>query len=285
MSRARYNSSVRTRLDIGRRGFAPQIADTVRDARLLVGWSQRELAVRAGTSHTTVWRIEAGRADSLDLLALERTLAALGIRARLDLEARHLADRRAQADGVHARLNGFSGHRLEHWGWTPASEVQVGQPSPRGWIDTLAYREADRWLLVEEVKTEIVDVGAIQRSLAFYEREAIPAARGRGWRPRGVAVLLAVLDTRAVADRIADSRDLLRLAFPTPVTATLAWLRDPALPPPRSWTLAACDPASRSRDWLRPCALESRRRPTYADYRDAAHRLLRPRCSPGGACG
>jgi hypothetical protein len=153
--------------------------------------------------------------------------------------------------------------------------VPIGDPVPRGWIDTRAFRDLDEWLLVEEVKTEILDIGAIQRSLAFYQREAMGAARRIGWRPRGVAVLLLALDTMAVASRIADSRDLLGQAFPVPAASTLSWLCDATEPPPREWTLAVCDPASRRQDWLRPSAVVSRRRPAYEDYRDAARRLLR----------
>ena len=61
-------------LDLGRRGFAPQLADVVRDARLLVGWTQRELAAKANTSQAAVWRIENALGPHLDLLLVERVL-------------------------------------------------------------------------------------------------------------------------------------------------------------------------------------------------------------------
>lgn len=265
-----------TRLALGRRGFAPQLADVVRDARRLTGLTQRDLADRAHTSQASIWRIERGIGPHLDLLVVERVLAALGILASLDLDARHLADRRRQLDGVHPRLNGYVARRLARLGWQTASEVPLGGGVPRGWIDTFAYRPSDRALLVEETKSDLPDVGALQRSLTFYEREAWAVARARGWNPRRSAVVVVVLDTAAVARRIADSRDTLARAFPTPVGQLATWLGDPAGEGPRGWTMVAADPAVRGATWLRPTLLESRRRqPAYADYADAAGRLLR----------
>jgi transcriptional regulator with XRE-family HTH domain len=262
-------------LTLGRHGFAPQIGDVVRDARQLIGWSQAQLAVRAKTSQATIWRIESAEASRLDLLVVERVLAALGIRATLDLDARHLGDRRRQLDGVHARVNGFTARCLTRLDWLVATEVRIGEVAPRGWIDTLAFRPADRSLVVEETKTELLDLGALQRTVAFYEREAPRVAQALGWAPRRVAVLVVVLDTEAVARRIADTRDAFRLAFPASVAATAAWLREPTCPPPRGWALGAADPRRRGPNWLLATALTSRRQAAYADYRDAAHRLLR----------
>ncbi len=261
-------------LVIDRRGFAPQLGAVVREARGLVGWSQRELADRARTSHTSVWRIETCRGD-LDLLVVERILAALGLRATLSIDDRALLDRRRQADGVHARLNGYVARRLGRLGWAVATEAAIGGDVPRGWIDTLAFRAADRSLLVEETKTELDDLGRIQRSVAFYEREAAAAAKRLGWTPRRVVALVVALDTAVVARRLADARDAAQLAFPASVDGTVTWLREPAATMPTGWTLAVADPARRGDPWLLPSALASRRRPTYLDYRDAAGRLLR----------
>ncbi|HYO42642.1 MAG TPA: helix-turn-helix domain-containing protein [Candidatus Limnocylindrales bacterium] len=262
------------------RGFAVSIGEVVREARLLVGWSQRELAVRAAVSQATVSRIERGACQAIDVLRIERVLTALGIRASLQLDARHLEDRRRQLDGLHAVVNGFVARRLGRQMFLTATEVGLGSTEPRGWIDLLAFRPVDRALVVEESKTDIRDLGGLQRSLAFYERESLAAARRLGWDPVRVVVLVAALDTEVVHRRLADARDLVRRAFPAPVEATAAWLGDPAQPPPRGWTLATVDPASRSGPWLRPTLLGSRRsRPAYAGYTDAVARLLR---DPGG---
>jgi transcriptional regulator with XRE-family HTH domain len=263
------------RIPLGRLGVGPQLADVVREARLLVGWSQRELADRARTSQATIWRIEAGRAKALDLALVARVLTALGIRSALDLDGRHLADRRRQQDGVHARLTGYLARRLARVGWRTATEVPIGDPVPRGWIDLLGYRPVDRSLLVEETKTQLDDLGALQRSLAFYEREATAAARRLGWEPRRSVVVAVLLDTDAVARRIRDARDLVAVAFPAPVHTLRSWIEDPASPPPCGWSIATADPAARGATWLRPIPLGVRGRPAvYVDYADAASRLL-----------
>jgi transcriptional regulator with XRE-family HTH domain len=264
-----------TRIPLGRLGVGPQLADVVREARRLVGWSQRELADRAVTSQATIWRIEAGRAKALDLGLVGRVLTALGIRSELDLEGRHLTDRRRQQDGVHARLNGYLARRLTRAGWRTATGVPIGDGAPRGWIDLLGYRPADQSLLIDETKTQLDDLGALQRSLSFYEREAMAAARRLGWEPRRSFVVAVLLDTDAVIRRVRDARDLVTAAFPAPVHALRAWIEDPSSPPPRGWSIAIADPAARGATWLRPIPLGARRRASaYVDYADAASRLL-----------
>jgi transcriptional regulator with XRE-family HTH domain len=270
-----------TTIELGRRATSGAIADLVRESRELIGWSQRELAARSKTSQTTICRLESDGTASIGLDVVERILEALGLRVSLSVNGRHLDDRRRQRDGVHARVNGFVARRLERWSWLTATEVRLGGDVPRGWIDLLAYREADRSLLIEETKTDLPDMGALQRSLGFYEREAWDAAQRLGWRPIRLSVLVVTLDSATVARRLADNRDLVGLAFPTRIADVVAWLEDPSRPAPRTWAIGCCDPASRVSAWLRPTMLGSRRRPpAYEDYADAARRLLR---SPAAA--
>jgi len=259
---------------LGQSSTASLLSDLVRESRSVIGWTQRELATRAKTSQASIWRIETGHAETVEVAILERVLVALGLRARLELDGRHLDDRRRQQDPVHARVTGHVARRIEPGGWQTATEVLIGDGAPRGWIDLLAFRPADRALLVEETKGDIPDLGALQRSLSFYEREAWAAARQLGWRPVRVVVLVVALDSAAIAGRLAANRELVSRAFPARVADTAAWIASPDAPPPRGWTLGTCDPASRARIWLRPTMLGTRRRPpAYADYADAARRL------------
>lgn len=247
------------------------------DARRLIGWSQGTLATRAATSQSTISRIEAGSASALDVLVVERVLRALGMRLTIGVDARHLADRRRQADGIHARLIGYEDRRLVRLAWRTATEVEVpGDHGPRGWIDLLAFREVDRALIVDETKGELDDMGALQRSLAFYEREAWAAARRLGWNPRSVTTICIALDSEAVARRVEANRALVGSAFPAPVALTAAWLASPHAPRPKGWTLAVADPLYRGEKWLRSTiARERRSAPAYRDYADAAGRILR----------
>jgi transcriptional regulator with XRE-family HTH domain len=263
------------RIDLTRSRFGPEVGRRVREARTLIGWSQRELAAKARVSQAAIWRLETAQPGPVDLAVVERLLAALGLRATVSIEDRHLDDRRRQADGVHAVLNGFGARRVGRCGWATETEALIGGPVPRGWIDLLAFRGADRALLVDETKSDIPDMGALQRSLAFYEREARGVASEFGWRPLTVTVLVLGLDSEVMARRLADNRLLVAEAFPGDVSAMAAWLTDPAAPRPRGWTLALADPASRGATWLRPTMLGTRRRPpAYRDYADAAARLL-----------
>ncbi|MEI7742512.1 MAG: helix-turn-helix transcriptional regulator [Chloroflexota bacterium] len=265
-----------TSIDLDRDRLGPWLAGLVRSSRTLAGWTQEELAKRAETSQATIWRIETDQSGRLDLAVALRVLTALGIRVSLDANLRHLSDRRRQADAVHAVVNGFSVRRYERLDFETASEVLIGRDAPRGWIDLLAYRRADRSLVVQETKTELPDMGGLQRSLAFYEREAPFAARRLGWDPVQLAVIVVALDTDVVGERLRTNRDVIARAFPSPAVATLDWLIDPARPAPTGWTFALADPATRGARWLRaPLLGAGHRTPPYADYADAARRLVR----------
>ena len=244
----------------------------IREARLLVRWSQSELASRAATSRSTVSRIETGDAQELDMAVVARLLAALGIRGVFELSAPHLADRVRQRDPVHARIVAMVARRLERAGWSVALEAPVGGTVPRGWIDVLGYRERDGAGLIVEAKGDIPDAGGLQRQASFYARTAHQAAASLGWRPERFAILVAVLDSETVAARIDANRELLTRSFPGLPGAFETWTRDGG-PEPRP-TIAAVDPATRAAGWLLRTPLSGRRsRAAYENYADAAFAL------------
>jgi transcriptional regulator with XRE-family HTH domain len=160
-----------------------ELARLIRDARTVIGWTQDELADRALTSQTKIWRMEHDLSGAFDLETLDRVLAQLGLQVTLEIEGRHLAQRVEQRDVVHAALLGELASRLRRAGWRVATEAPTGPGTPTGWIDLLAFRDADAALLITEVKTAIPDVGGLQRQVGFYEREAPWAARRQGWDP------------------------------------------------------------------------------------------------------
>jgi transcriptional regulator with XRE-family HTH domain len=277
LSATRYTMRMTpTRIDLTPLDLAASIGGVIRSNRLLVGWSQRHLADLAGTSQAMIWRLETAQPGPIGVDVTERVLAALGLRATLELNDLALQDRQRQRDGVHAVLNGFVARRLTRHAWVAPTEVLVGVGRPRGWIDLLGYREEDRALLVEETKCDLPDMGGLQRRLAFYAREARAVAAGLGWHPRRVVVLVVGLDTASMGARLADNRDLIRQSFPAPIDEVARWLADPSARPPSGWAFALADPAVRGERWLRPVPLGARRRPpAYVDYADAARRLLR----------
>jgi hypothetical protein len=149
------------------------------------------------------------------------------------------------------------------------SEVEVSGPGWAGAIDLLAYHPMAQVLIVIEVKTEIHDLGYLDRQLGRYERRSWAIAHELGWRPRAVTVALLILwtaqnDRRLVADRAwfagrfkLRARDLARL------------IEDPEHVPDRgARALAMVDPRSRRARWTIATRLDGRY--TRAPYADRA---------------
>lgn len=242
-------------------------------ARTSLGWSQRMLARKARVSRTLVSRFQRGQTQAVTLEALARMFDALGIRAELRAELPVVAGERLQADAVHAWGCGYIGRRLESLGWDVRHEVEVGSGRYRGWIDVLGFRAADRSLLVNEFKSDVLDVGAIQRTTSWYQREAWAAARQFGWRPVRVVLALLLLDSAEVESRIRANRQLLDASFPSRAAELESWIEGPGKAPP-SPSMALVDPTGRGRHWLRPSRVDGRRAPSrYANYADAAARI------------
>lgn len=216
--------------------------------------------------------------DDVDLATLGRVLAALGLRGSFAIDDRNLDDRREQQGVVHGIALGWVAARLRRYGWETATEVAIGGPGPpRGWIDLLGFRPADGAGLVGEIKGDIPDVGALQRQVAFYEREAPALFRALGWPARQLATMVAALDSAPAHAAIRVNERLLGPAFPGMPEVLDAWLREPGGRPPAP-TIALVDPASRRERWLLRTPANGRRSaPAYEDYADAARRLTRPR--------
>jgi hypothetical protein len=216
-----------------------------------------------------VWRTETG-AGSVDLATLGRIVDAFGARVALTIDVPRLADHLRQLDAGHARCVGFVRHRLEHAGWHVRQEVEIGSGHAHGWIDLIAFHDPSRAACLLEVKTDLVDVGELERQVRWYRREAWNGARRIGWRPKSIRCAVVLLDTWTVARRLRDNAAIMNNAFPLRAEALLAWVSDPARnPTPSSMGLGIVDPLSRRRAWLQRSVLDGRRRAArYADYAD-----------------
>jgi len=242
------------------------VAAVVADLRHTIGWSQAELARRAGLSQAWVSVVEAGKVRDLTLGAATRLVEAMGARLVIGVDAPFLGDRRRQRDAAQVRCVTYVARRLERAGWLVAREVEIGGDRSRGWIDVLAFHAAQGVVVVIEVKTEIHDLGSIERSMGWYEREAWAAARRIGWRPRVVTGCLLLLATGANDERARANRAALEQAFPVRAS-DLAQLV--SAPPQRRGArgVAMIDPLSRRQRWLIPIAIDGRRsRSPYVDY-------------------
>jgi len=125
---------------------------------------------------------------------IDRLFVALGVRYWVRTESPHVV--RAPADQVHASCSAHVARRLATLGLLVEREVEVGSDRSRGWIDLLAFQPRSRTVFVIEVKTEIHDIGAIERSLNWYCRESLHVARRFGWHPARVQSVVLVLQSR-----------------------------------------------------------------------------------------
>jgi hypothetical protein len=186
-----------------------------------------------------------------------RILDALGVAVEPVFRAPFVASAR-QLDRAHAQCVAYVQRRLEAAGWLVRREVEILGGRSHGWIDVLAFDPATRTLLVIEVKTEIHDVGRIERTLGWYGREAWAAAQRLGWRPAVVRTVLVVLATEANDERLRTNREILAQAFPARGMAVLSSGRS---------GLALIDPRSHRREWLGRAVVDGRRsRAPYRDY-------------------
>ena len=289
------------------------VGHAIRAARVRLGWSQTVLARRAGLSRSMVSRVERGERPRLTFATAGRILGAMGARMEVKVEAPVLAAGTWQRDPAHARLSAYVVGRLRHAGWSTATEVEVGGDRSRGWIDLLAFDAASRIVLVIELKTEIHDLGQIERTLGWYEREAWTAARRLGWRPLSVMGWLILLATGANDARVLANRASILAGFPRRSRHLTEILAGPSQRPAgttrfhvgttqvSSWTsragvgrgVAMIDPRSRRKAWVRPLVIDGRPTPSpyrdYADFMRAAMRRTRersdsrfPACSTNG---
>lgn len=201
----------------------------VRDLRQAIGWSQRELARRANVSQALVSAIESGRVGNVSMATLARLPEAMGAELVIDANRPFLGDRQRQRDPAHVHCTNQVVRRLQRAGWLTATEVEVGGNRSRGWIDVLACHPGTGVLLVIEVKTEIHDLGAMERTLGWYERESWAAARRLGWHPRKVVGTCSFSPPQRT-----------RPGFATIARGLHASFQSGQLPSPGSWLGSTC---------------------------------------------
>jgi transcriptional regulator with XRE-family HTH domain len=255
------------------------IPSNLKELRTAFGWTQRELAARAATSQSTVARAELARLEQVPLPDLARMFDAMDARLQVSVSAPMIVDRRRQREPVHARTGSYVHRKQAAAGWSVVPEVEVHGVRAHGWIDLLAFHAASRTALVDEIKTDLHDIGGLGRQVAWYEREAWHVARGLGWRPRRIVTVVFVLLTQANDDRIRQNRDVLRDMLPGRALDVAALLHAPETAPNLRRALVMVDPLRRGQTWLIKAASDGRRTPApHLDYADVARKLTpRPR--------
>lgn len=202
----------------------------LRTLRRRMRLTQEDAARRAGISHRTVQRIEAGAWDQVRHGALRRLSDALGAQIRVVISWNG-AQLDRLVDAGHAELqNAFAG-LLTAAGWSTAIEASFNHYGDRGRYDILAWHAATRIALVVEVKTAVGDVQATLGSLDVKVRLATTLAEREGWgRPLAVVPALVIADERHQR-RLVAQHGALFARFPLRGRSARAWLRHPAVGP------------------------------------------------------
>ena len=204
----------------------------VRALRIRHGWTQAVLAQRCGLSRSVIGRIERGEINRIAWADLLAVADPLGI--RLELDARWQGARvDALLDERHAATVEAAVDLLNRHGWLADVEVTFSEFGERGSIDVVGRHQRTGLILVIEVKSSIGDVNQTVIGVDRKTRLMPAIARQRSWPCRGVASLLLITDGSTNRDRVARHAATFNSAFSVRGRAMRAWLRDPALPPPR----------------------------------------------------
>lgn len=254
----------------------------IRGARKARDWTQDDLGQKAKVAQSVVAAVESGAGTRID--TLERICGALG--AELVLEARlpFVGDPAPQSDRGHARCVGSVRRLLEAAGHVCATEQEVLDGPWRGWIDLVGYNPTLRRLVIVEVKTELHDVGALERQVERYVRLSLGVAQRHGWSVGEIAVVAVVLAITANDAFLAANRHVLGASFPIRGRSAISCMLDGD--PVRGRMLLMLDPRRRGRRSLLRSAADGRRTEApYRDYRSFVAALDLPRVGTMGRVG
>ena len=130
-------------------------------------------------------------------------------------------------------------------------------------------------MFVIEIKTDLDDIGRVERQVGWYERVAWTTDVARSWRPRQLRSWLLVLATAQVDEAIARNRNCCA-AFPSRAGAMRRTLEGSAATDAPTRGMALVDPRRRGREWLLPSRTDGRRSAApYADRGAAARAFAR----------
>ena len=218
-----------------------RIGAFVRAVRRKLGWRQRDVAARAHVSQTMVSLVERGRLEDV-AWRTRRITAALDI--RVDFVPRWRGgDGDRLLDERHAAIAEAAVKATQRFpGWAARVEVTFSSYGDRGSIDVFAWNEAERAVLIEEIKSDLAAVEGTLRPLAVKRRLATEIAeRELGWRPRSVGVVLILPEASHLRARVARHAATFDSVLPARLPALREWLRKPRGSIGAIWFLSLSD--------------------------------------------
>lgn len=228
--------------------------DDIRVGRLLRalrrrrGWTQTELANRAGVSQQAISLVERGHGSSLSGRTMRRIFAALDARWEPTISWRGGAlDRLLDED--HSRLVAATVARLGALGWSVDVEVTYSAFGERGSIDVLAARSATGAVVSIEVKSELTSIEATLRKMDEKSRlvRRVVCQNRYGFEPVAVGSLLVLPATDSSRRRLRASAIVLDAGLPVRGHAVRRWLIEPQGSLHGVWLLADTNPGGGTR--------------------------------------
>lgn len=205
-----------------------QLGARIKAVRLKLRRTQVGLAGDAGVRPIDISHLEHGVLDDLPLPMMRRIVSVLGMWIELKPKWQGVELDRLTS-GAHDSLQRAVIERFARLpGWVAVPEVTYSIFGERGSVDVLAWHEATRSLLVIELKTVLVGVGEIVRTLDQRERLATEIAAGRGWHATSVSIWQVFTDTRTNRRQVEQHAALLRRSGAIDGQAMRAWLRRPS---------------------------------------------------------
>jgi transcriptional regulator with XRE-family HTH domain len=198
----------------------------IRAIRRHRGWTQAQLAARAGVSQAAVSRVERGDAARATVRTLHRVAEALGARATLGL-LWHGEGLDRLLDAAHAGLVDQVIGMLAVAGWEVIPEATFNHFGERGSIDILAWHPGRRALLIVEVKSVVPDIQALLAGVDRKQRAGRRLAEERGWPLRSVSKLIVLPDDRTTRRRVTSHAQTFDRSYPVRTRAVRRWIADP----------------------------------------------------------
>jgi transcriptional regulator with XRE-family HTH domain len=205
-----------------------RLGSAFRAIRLELHLRQSDVASRAGVSQATISAIERGLLDVLAVGTLDRVAAVL--QADLSVELRWRGPKLARLlDRRHAALQNLIVSELLARGWQVLVEESFNVFGERGSVDIVAWLPGAGALLIIEIKTELVDLQDLLRTVDMKTR-VVPEVvrRSHGWQPVSVASVVVLPSSNSHRRAVAAHASLLDAALPGRTREVRRWIRQPA---------------------------------------------------------
>jgi transcriptional regulator with XRE-family HTH domain len=253
-----------------------QVGSALRAVRGKRRLTQAEVAQRAGTSQSTVCRLERGSIESVGLGTARRIAAAIGV--SLSVTAWWRGGELARLlDARHARLVELVIRELRRNAWDVLTEYTFSQYGERGSVDIVAWHATTRTVLVVEVKSRLADLQDLVSTLDRKVRLVpILLARDRGWHAENVGRAVVIAATTTNRDVVAAHSATFASALPAGTIRVRRWLESPNGGISGRWFLRELH-STNGAERQRPAKTQARKRPAESDRATAADERARAR--------